>query len=257
MFWAVVIYLAFKWPEPTMALMIFLLTVVAAGFLSGNKLRWFLVPVWLTWLFWLGHHHMGALGTVRQGNAVEENGIVVCVGDSLTAYGYPDELQKLVSMKVQNFGFSGYDTDDGVKLVPEIVALRPSVVVLELGGHDYNTGGSRESSKENMRAMIEAFKSAGAEVLLVEIARGFINDPWYGFERTLAREYNLQLVPDTMMRRLVYWGPVFPPGSLVPESMRLSDDGLQPNERGNQMMAATSLTISTGIIHDDRRQVSL
>lgn len=232
-------WLACKWPEPTIPLAIFVTVVIAAVVVKQASRGKRLIFVWATWAIWLTHHHLGSSGPSAPLILAEPARPVVCLGDSLTAFGYPQELQKRIAVPVADFGVSGIKTAEGVKLLPEIIVLNPQVVVLELGGHDYNTGDSRATAAANMRTMIEAFQKANATVVIVEIPRGFVIDPWYGFERQLAREYDLQLVPDTMVRRLVYWSPVFPPGSLVSDSYRLSEDGIHPNESGNNMMAET------------------
>ncbi len=63
---------------------------------------------------------------------------IACLGDSLTDYGYPQELEKLISVPVADFGVSGIKTDDGIKMLPDIIEADPQLVVIELGGHDYN-----------------------------------------------------------------------------------------------------------------------
>ncbi len=90
-----------------------------------------------------------------------------------------------------------------------------------------------------MTCLIESFRATGAEVILVEIPRGFICDPWQGFDRRLARHYDLELIPDTMIRRLIFWSPIVPPGMWVQAENHLSRDGLHPNAQGNRMMAET------------------
>jgi len=233
---ATLVWFLIKWPEPTWAIGVFvvaLLFVQVRG-LNTKRLKISLSVLWVAWALWLVHHHVGASGP----NAISNpEGPVVCLGDSLTDYGYPEELEKLIQQPVADFGFNGYTTVDGLKLVPDIVALKPHTVVIELGGHDFKNGESRSATEENLRSMIETFRDIGARVVLVEFPRGFINDPWYGFGRQLAREYDLDLIPDTMIRRLVFWSPIIPPGSLANDSWRLSEDGLHPNDAGNRMMA--------------------
>lgn len=235
---AILVWLLIKWPEPTLSLGVFFATVliVGAAFQHAEKWKFSLSVLWLSWAMWLVQHHTGAIGSQSSKNSA---GPVVCLGDSLTDFGYPQELEKLVECSVADFGFNGYTTEDGLKLVPEIVALKPQTVVIELGGHDFKNGESRSTTESNLRQMIESFKECGAKVVLVAIPRGFINDPWYALDRQLARTYDLDLVPDTMIRRLVFWSPIIPPGSLVSPSQRLSKDGLHPNDRGNRMMAKT------------------
>ena len=239
---AIPVWLAIKWPEPTLPLAIFITAIVTASFRpttpqSGiEKYKYILAFLWVSWFVWTVHHHLGALGSRSTSNP---NGPVVCLGDSLTDYGYPDELRRIISHEVADFGFNGYTTVDGLNLVDEIVKLRPHTVVIELGGHDYKNGESRTETVQNIRDMILLFQESGARVVLVAIPRGFINDPWYGLERELARKHDLDLIPDSMIRKLIYFSPIVPPGSFMPEADRLSKDGLHPNEAGNRMMAET------------------
>ncbi len=164
---------------------------------------------------------------------------VVCLGDSLTAYGYPKVLSQKISAPVLDFGENGIRTDRGVKRIEEIIQANPQAVVLELGGHDYNQGYPRRHAKQNLIQMIEAFQQAGIVVILVEIPRGFISDPFDGLERQLARKYDLQLVGDGIIRSFVLMSPVIPPGQWVSKDRHYSKDGLHPNERGNERFAST------------------
>lgn len=231
-------WLLIKWPEMTWAVGVFVALLLLVNFQIKNPKRHKLLVclLWVGWAIWLVHHHAGSSGTNVSSNP---GGPVVCLGDSLTDYGYPDELKKLIQQPVADFGFNGYTTDDGLKLVAEIVDLKPDKVVIELGGHDYKNGESRSKTEANLRSMIESFHGAGAKIVLVEIPHGFINDPWYGLDRQLAREYDLDLIPDTLIRRLVFWGPLIPPGCWFPTTQHLSVDSLHPNDQGNQLMAET------------------
>lgn len=195
-----------------------------------------LVVIWLCWLFYAVCFYLGSNASIVEDLKKFERPIV-CLGDSLTDYGYPDELEKLIRAPIEDYGFNGYKTSDGLKLVPEIASMNPQVVVLELGGHDYNNGHPRAETRERLIQLIAAFESADATVVIVEIPRGFINDPYFGLERELASRFDLQLIPDTMVRRLSYWSPVVPPGSFFGPKMHNSKDGLHPNKRGNKMMA--------------------
>lgn len=239
--------IASKWPELNWALRIFgagcLFIAIDYKLDTASKKETLLkaqlvqlVVIWLCWVFYASCFYLGA-NTSEVVSVSKFERPVVCLGDSLTDYGYPAELEKLVKIPVKDFGFDGYKTTDGLKLVPKIVLLKPQVVVLELGGHDYNSKEPRGETRENLVKLISFFEAADAKVILVEIPRGFINDPYYGMERDLARRMDLQLIPDTMIRRLCFWSPMFPPGSFFDKSMHNSNDGLHPNKRGNKMMA--------------------
>ena len=103
---------------------------------------------------------------------------------------------------------------------------------MELGGHDYKDGEPRDQTKARLRQIIQELTDADIEVVIVEIIRGFISDPFYGVERELAAEFDLQLIPDTIIRRFVFFSPIAPPGYWLDSSQHLSNDGLHPNERG-------------------------
>ena len=165
---------------------------------------------------------------------------IACLGDSLTAYGYPKELEKLVSVPIADFGVNGIKINDGIKLIPEILAANPQLVVIELGGHDYNADKKpRAVTKSNLETLIEAFLEQHIVVILVEIPRGFISDPYNGLERELAAKYDLQLIDDSVIRSLIFNSPIMPPGMWLDPSQRYSDDGLHPNDMGNKHLART------------------
>ena len=127
-----------------------------------------------------------------------------------------------------------------VKHLPEILEDRPQTVVVELGGHDFLRGYGRAAARESLETIIEACQEADATVVLVEVPRGFISDPFAGLERELAREYDLELIPDSAIRMLVVRSPVIPiVGNFA--KPHWSDDGLHPNETGARMLAEAVL----------------
>ncbi|MCM2375008.1 GDSL-type esterase/lipase family protein [Aporhodopirellula aestuarii] len=167
---------------------------------------------------------------------------IVCVGDSLTDgmrpdLGYPDALDKMLDNPVINEGFSGIATRQGLDLMPRVLKHKPAVVVIELGGHDFLKGHSRASTKANLIKMIDVCRESGAEVILMEIPRGFMFDPFASLEREIAYEKDVQLIGDTWLREIVLMSPIAPPGMWLPASVRLSDDGIHSNPRGSRKIA--------------------
>ena len=69
-------------------------------------------------------------------------------------------------------------------------------------------------------------------MVIVEIPRGFVSDPFFGIERELAAKFDLQLIPDTIVRRFVFFSPIVPPGIWLDPKHHLSVNGLHPNQRG-------------------------
>jgi lysophospholipase L1-like esterase len=199
-----------------------------------------LLMLWITWTAMALDWHASARRS--RAPALHPTRPVVCLGDSLTAGaaphgGYPRDLQKLITVPVVNLGQPGITSADALQLLPALEKADPQVVVVELGGHDYLKGYGRASTKANLTRIIEASQRMGAVVVLVEIPRGVISDPYAGLERELARQHDLELISDTPIRWLVYWSPYAPPGMWLPSKWHFSDDGLHPNARGNRLLA--------------------
>jgi acyl-CoA thioesterase-1 len=138
--------------------------------------------------------------------------LIVCFGDSLTAgYGadpgksYPDYLQTDLDAKgyhyrVVNQGISGNTTKDGVERLDTIVALKPSVVVVEFGGNDGLRGLRIEDTRANLDKIIGTLKASGTKIVIA----GITLPPDYGpdyikqFTDTyalLAKKYSVPLLP--------------------------------------------------------------
>jgi lysophospholipase L1-like esterase len=143
----------------------------------------------------------------------------------------------MISLPVVDLSCNGITTGEALRSLPALVKANPQVVVIELGGHDFLKGYSRAATKENLEKIVDACQSIGAAVIVMEIPRGFITDPFGGLERGMARQRSLELIPDTAIRRLVLWSPSAPPGMWLKPESHLSDDGLHPNARGNRMLA--------------------
>ncbi len=160
---------------------------------------------------------------------------IVCLGDSLSAGGWARVLAPSVRVPVIDFSEPGLSAKQNLKLLPRVRALRPQVLVIELGGHDFLHGDARAETRSRLERLIGAGEEVGAQVILFEIPRGFIMDGYAGLERELAREHDLELIPDGCIRSLVLWSK---DGLLDPVSHEppLSDDGLHPNANGHRFL---------------------
>ena len=138
--------------------------------------------------------------------------MLVAFGDSLSAgfgveagLSYPDFLQKEIDAKqlgyrVVNQGISGDTTSSGVSRIGSALALKPRVVILELGGNDGLRGLPLSQTRANLNTMIERFTAGGARVVIA----GMTLPPNYGpdyvkqFESIytdLARQHKLTRMP--------------------------------------------------------------
>jgi len=122
-------------------------------------------------------------------------------------------------------------------MLDRLAKTDPQAVILELGGNDYVQGHPRQVVEENLEEIIVACRERGAEVILMEVPRGYFSDPYRGVERRLARKFHLELIPDTAIRRLLLSSPTMPPGQWTSGPYLTQDDGLHPNAQGNQLLA--------------------
>jgi acyl-CoA thioesterase I len=165
----------------------------------------------------------------------------VAFGDSLTAgYGadtgssYPDFLEKDLTAKgyhyqVINQGISGNTTKDGVDRLPDVVSLKPVLVIVAFGGNDGLRGLPIASTRENLDQIVSTLLQSGAKVVL----GGITLPPNYGpdyirqFNQTyalLAAKHHLPILP--FLLKDVYG---------VPGDMQA--DGIHATDKGNAQVA--------------------
>ena len=106
--------------------------------------------------------------------------VIVAFGDSIseglgveTGSSFPDQLQKKLDKNgfryhVVNMGVSGDTTSGGLGRLDYALSLKPSIIILELGGNDGLRGVPVTSTKANLEKMIVAMQKNGASVLLAE-----------------------------------------------------------------------------------------
>lgn len=167
--------------------------------------------------------------------------VIVAFGDSLTAgYGaelgksYPDYLQKDLDAagyqyRVVNAGISGNTTKDGVDRLPEVLALKPEVVIVAFGGNDGLRGLPLPSTRENLDEIIRTLKDTRAQVVL----GGITLPPNYGAAyiqqfndifAQAAKKYHLPWTP--FLLKNVYGVPG-----------RMQEDGMHATAEGNEQVA--------------------
>jgi acyl-CoA thioesterase I len=152
-----------------------------------------------------------SLGTSLDQNG-EDRQIIVAFGNSLTAgagvdpsQNYPSKLQAKLDAsgyqyKVVNAGVNGETTSQGLARVQTYIALRPAIVIVELGANDGLRGLPVETTRRNLDSIVKGFQSAGAKVILA----GMEVPPNYGplytssFRKifpAVAKEHDVSLIP--------------------------------------------------------------
>jgi acyl-CoA thioesterase-1 len=171
---------------------------------------------------------------------------LVVFGDSLAAgYGleagqsFPDDLQKKLDAQgfawhVANLGISGDTTEGGVARMDSATALKPGIVIVELGGNDGLRGLPLAMTRQNLETMIETFQRAGARVVLagMTLPPNYGTDYIRGFEKIykdLAAKYRLTFIPFLL-------------SDIVTSDLRyLQHDGIHPTADGAEIVSGTVL----------------
>ena len=142
---------------------------------------------------------------------------VLVVGDSLSAeYGLKRgsgwvallaaqlaqrKSAATVAATVVNASISGDTTSGGRSRLPQLLAQhRPAIVVLELGGNDALRGLPLAMTRDNLGAMAQAAKAAGARVIVVgmQVPPNYgrqYGDEFAGLFATVAKAQDAALVP--------------------------------------------------------------
>jgi acyl-CoA thioesterase I len=202
------------------------------------------VSVLALWVAWVGMtYDWYAFSHCRHPVTLHPDRPVVCIGDSMTSLGkfggYPDDLQKLIARPVVNLGIGGTSAKQAVEEhLPYLLQHNPQVVVIEFGAHDFLRGHSRASTKAYLETLIDKVRANGAEVVLMEIPRAYLSDPYWGLEREIARQQDVELIPDSAMRMLFLRSPTYPPGTWLGEPYLTDDTGIHANARGQLVLAA-------------------
>src|SRR5712671_1981444 len=104
--------------------------------------------------------------------------VILAVGESTTAgygvdrdFSYPAQLQQKLDehgyhYRVVNHGVSGSTTQGALARLDRGLALKPSIVIIALGGNDAGSRVPIETTSANLGKLISMFKRVGAEVFV-------------------------------------------------------------------------------------------
>lgn len=200
--------------------------------------RWLIVSFWM---IFIGGPLLAA-----------DRPVLVCFGDSITAgYGlqsgqsFPDALQRDLDLRgyhyrVLNQGTSGATTKDAVASLRAILALHPTIVIVEFGGNDGLRGLPLAQTRQNLDQVLTVLENARIKVLLA----GITLPPNYGrdyiqqFEMVfhdLATKHHTAFVP------MIYKDLVHVPETIQP-------DGIHPTAKGSEIIARTLMPALTPLL---------
>lgn len=167
---------------------------------------------------------------------------IAIFGDSLTTgYGLdsqedalPAVLQaelnrNMVNAVVTNAGVSGDTTAAGLARLQQLIATKPNMVVVALGGNDALRGVDPQIVRNNLDQILTQLKAANAYILLA----GMRSPPSMGLEYTT--QFN-EVFPQLAERHNVIFIPFLLEG-VAGRSEYNQADGIHPNIDGVKIMA--------------------
>jgi acyl-CoA thioesterase-1 len=175
------------------------------------------------------------------GAAAADEPVIVALGDSLTAglgllpdEAYPALLEQRLrregyAYRVVNAGVSGDTTAGGLRRVDWVLRARPAIAIVALGANDGLRHQSVAAMRDNLTAIVQRLRAAGASVLLA----GMRVPPNYGddYGRTfsavfadVARATGVPLVPFLL-------------DGVAGEPGLNQADGLHPTAEGQRIVA--------------------
>jgi acyl-CoA thioesterase-1 len=144
------------------------------------------------------------------------------VGEKLEADG--------VHIEVVNAGVSGDTTHGGLERLPGLLALKPDVLVVALGGNDATHGNAVGRARENLQRIVSQAQKAGAKVLVAGLRlppnlQSRENGDYDRLWQEIGADLGVPVVPNMME------GVFETPGMVQP-------DGVHPTHVGQKRVAA-------------------
>lgn len=179
---------------------------------------------------------------------------IAFLGDSLTAGFGLDEDQAFPALiaaalsaegrqvRVVNAGISGDTTAGGLARLDWLLRNRPDILVVSLGANDGLRGLPLASSEQNLRAIVEKGKAAGARILLV----GMMIPPNYGPEYT---SQFAEIYPRIAAEQQVPLVPFLLEGVAGVRQLNQAD-GIHPTAEGQKILAQTLLGPVRSLLDD-------
>ncbi len=156
---------------------------------------------------------------------------IIVFGDSLVegvgaspGRDFVSLLSSRLGVPIVNAGRRGDTTASALaRLDVAVLAQRPRVVIVLLGGNDFLRRVPRETTFDNLRTIVGRIRERGAAVVLVGVKVDLLRDSYGAEYERLADEMSAVAVPDILE-------------GILGRASRMSDN-LHPNDRGYEIIA--------------------
>lgn len=169
--------------------------------------------------------------TKKECSAVEPTPVIVAFGDSLiagygadTQGGFVSLLSKQTGVAITNLGANGNTAGEGLARIDEVIKLKPSIVLVLLGGNDALRKTPQEQTEKNLDAIISKLEEENIHVILLGVPGAYpFADPYADMFVRISKAHNISFVPNIL--------------SGIIGHTTLMADVVHPNEKGYQMIA--------------------
>jgi lysophospholipase L1-like esterase len=175
---------------------------------------------------------------------------IVCLGDSITRAGYPEELAKIVKVPVVNAGVGGNTSRQGLaRLEKDVLTNQPTLVLVFFGANDsrLDAPGTQVPLAEyesNLRTIVDRCQKAGAKVILatpppIDAEAYYTRHPRekYEAEGGLGRWLEKYCAVVNRVAKEKKTGFLDLHSKLAKEPGWRKPDGVHPTEEGNRIIA--------------------
>jgi acyl-CoA hydrolase len=189
-------------------------------------------------LFGLSEMALAACGKRQKFSAFPAGSRVLAFGDSVT-YGvgaspgedWPTLLGELTGWQITNAGVPGDTAEAGKSRIgPLLDEHKPALVIIEIGGNDFLRRRPESVVKQDLKALVNAARSAGAQVVLIGVPTLSVMAVVAGkaadasIYEEIGKEEKIPVIPDVF--------------SDILSRPELCFDKIHPNAAGYQRMAA-------------------
>lgn len=159
------------------------------------------------------------------------SGPIVFFGDSITAgvganpgEDFPTLIGNELGVEIINAGVSGDTTGDALSRIDQdVIAKKPSVVVVELGGNDFLQKVDFEVTWGNFEKIMQRLSETGAKTVIVSVRTSPFSDKYIDLQQDLAKRHDVVYV-DNILKNII-------------SDKSLMADEIQPNAAGYQKIA--------------------
>jgi lysophospholipase L1-like esterase len=176
-------------------------------------------------------------------NYPPRNNKIIIFGDSL-AFGQgatsgndiASQLSRKLKGVVINMGQNGNTTSDALVRLEKLIAQKPGIVIISLGGNDFIRSFNRSFTEKNLSTIIEQLQDEGIVVILLGVRDPAIIDKASAMYKRLSKKYRTAYVSNIL-------------ATLIGDNRYMSD-AIHPNDAGYTKIVERLYPVVVDLLND-------